>query len=126
MLKHFKLMLCLAVSLGIEKCLAQTNVSTEVKNSAEAVSGNPLEPAHDSKSVPKPADVSFIEMSDVPGLSQFLPIGDSISMGSTLPVREKFKGRANVHRPPENCGDTARGLARLSQWLGWDTVSLPK
>ncbi len=39
-----------------------------------------------------------------------LLIGDSISMGYTLGVRARLAGKANVHRPPENCGDTARGV----------------
>ena len=62
---------------------------------------------------------------DVAGLPRVLLIGDSISMGYTLPVRELLKGNANVHRPPENCGDTNRGLAKLDLWLGdkrWDAI----
>jgi acyl-CoA thioesterase-1 len=54
-----------------------------------------------------------------------LLIGDSISMGYTLNVRAKLKGRANVHHPAENCGPTERGLARLDEWLGtnhWDVI----
>lgn len=61
----------------------------------------------------------------MPGLPRVLLLGDSISIGYTLPVREKLKGRANVQRAPENCGDTARGLARLNAWLGkghWDVI----
>ncbi|MFT6238474.1 MAG: acyl-CoA thioesterase-1 [Akkermansiaceae bacterium] len=33
-------------------------------------------------------------------LPRILLIGDSISIGYTLPVRSLWKGRANVHRPP--------------------------
>lgn len=64
-------------------------------------------------------------VNDVPGLPRVLLIGDSISMGYTLPVRERLTGRANVHRPPENCGDSARGVASLDKWLGagkWDVI----
>jgi lysophospholipase L1-like esterase len=64
-------------------------------------------------------------VTDTPGLPRILLIGDSISMGYTLPVRAKLAGRANVHRPPVNCGDTARGVASLDQWLGsgkWDVI----
>lgn len=42
-----------------------------------------------------------------------------------MPVRAAFAGRANVHRPLQNCGDTARGLAMLKLWLGegrWDVI----
>lgn len=64
-------------------------------------------------------------VADTPGLPRVLLIGDSISMGYTLPVRARLAGKANVHRPPVNCGDTARGLASLDQWLGagrWDVI----
>lgn len=54
---------------------------------------------------------------DVEGLPRVLLIGDSISMGYTLPVREKLKGKANVHRPRANCGMTTSGLENLSAWL---------
>jgi acyl-CoA thioesterase-1 len=54
-----------------------------------------------------------------------LLIGDSISMGYTIPVRDMLEGKANVHRPPANCGQTERGLAQLDKWLGdgkWDVI----
>ncbi|RMF38727.1 MAG: DUF1080 domain-containing protein [Planctomycetota bacterium] len=62
---------------------------------------------------------------DVPGLQRILLIGDSISIGYTLPVRELLKGRANVHRPPTNCGPTTKGVEELDQWLAkqpWDVI----
>jgi lysophospholipase L1-like esterase len=64
-------------------------------------------------------------VTDIPGLPRVLLIGDSISMGYTLPVRAQLKGQANVHRPPENCGDTARGVSSVDKWLGagpWDVI----
>ena len=64
-------------------------------------------------------------ITDQPGLPRVLLIGDSISMGYTLPVRELLKGKANVHRAPTNCGPTTRGLAQIDAWLGegkWDVV----
>ncbi len=67
----------------------------------------------------------FAAVTDTPGLPRVLLIGDSISMGYTLPVRATLAGRANVHRPPENCGDTARGVQSLEKWLGsgkWDVI----
>ena len=54
---------------------------------------------------------------DVPGLPRVLLIGDSISIGYTRAVRALLAGRANVHRPAENCGDTAYGLERIDEWL---------
>lgn len=71
---------------------------------------------------PNPA---FAAVTDTPGLPRVLLIGDSISMGYTLDVRAKLAGKANVHRPLENCGDTARGVASMDKWLGsgkWDVI----
>jgi acyl-CoA thioesterase-1 len=67
----------------------------------------------------------LLPIQDVPDLPRVLLIGDSISIGYTLPVRELLTGKANVHRPPVNCGDTQRGLAALDKWLGekkWDVI----
>ena len=68
---------------------------------------------------------AFVQVQDDPGLPRVLLIGDSISIGYTLPVRMKLAGKANVHRPPANCGPTTRGLKALDTWLGegkWDVV----
>ena len=53
-----------------------------------------------------------------PSFPNILLIGDSISIGYTLPVRGLLEGRANVFRPPINCGPTSRGLEQLGDWLG--------
>lgn len=63
---------------------------------------------------------------DVPGLPRVLIIGDSVSRGYTLAVRDKLAGIANVHRAPENCGPTANGLKKLDIWTQgqkWDVVT---
>jgi lysophospholipase L1-like esterase len=70
-------------------------------------------------------DPSFAPITEVAGLPRVLLIGDSISMGYTLDVRARLQGRANVIRPGENCGDSARGLRSLDQWLGagkWEVI----
>lgn len=67
----------------------------------------------------------FQPIEDEPNLPRVLLIGDSISMGYTLPVRDMLKGKANVHRPPTNCGPTTRGLEQVDNWLGegkWDVI----
>jgi len=54
-----------------------------------------------------------------------LLIGDSISIGYTLPTRELLKGKANVHRIPTNGGPTKNGTANIQKWLGtgkWDVI----
>ena len=63
-------------------------------------------------------DPSLTPITDTAGLPRVLLIGDSISMGYTLPVRELLKGKANVHRIPENGSATGVGLAKLDAWLG--------
>jgi lysophospholipase L1-like esterase len=54
-----------------------------------------------------------------------LLIGDSISMGYTVPVRRLLEGKADVRRPPANCGPTTRGIEQIDAWLGdghWDVI----
>ncbi len=65
------------------------------------------------------------DVADVPGLPRVLLIGDSISIGYTIPVRERLRGKANVHRIGTNGGPTTNGLAHLAEWLGdgkWDVI----
>ena len=57
------------------------------------------------------------QLEDVEGLPRVLLIGDSISIGYTVGVRNLLKGKANVHRPLTNCGPTTRGLAQIEAWL---------
>ena len=66
------------------------------------------------KRTPNPA---MAKIEDVAGLPRVLLIGDSISIGYTVPVRELLKGKANVHRPLTNCGPTTKASPRLSS--GW-------
>ncbi|RUL88697.1 SGNH/GDSL hydrolase family protein [Tautonia sociabilis] len=68
---------------------------------------------------------AFAPIEDDPALPRVLLLGDSISIGYTIDVREALDGVANVHRPAENCGPTTRGLERLDAWLGdgdWDVI----
>jgi hypothetical protein len=61
----------------------------------------------------------------VKGLPNVLILGDSISIGYTVQVREGLKGKANVIRPSTNCGDTRHGLAQIETWLGdgnWQVI----
>lgn len=62
---------------------------------------------------------------DDPELPRVLLIGDSVSRGYTQAVRAELKGKANIHRAPENCGPTANGVKKLDVWLGkgqWDVI----
>ena len=75
-----------------------------------------------TKKQPNPV---YAPIKDDPNLARVLLIGDSISIGYTLAVRELLEGKANVHRPPTNCGPTTRGLEQIDAWLGdkkWDVI----
>lgn len=68
---------------------------------------------------------AMAQIEDDPALPRVLIIGDSISVGYTLPTRQLLKGKANLHRPPTNCGPTTRGLEMIDDWLGdkpWDVI----
>jgi acyl-CoA thioesterase-1 len=74
-------------------------------------------------------DRALEPIKDVAGLPRVLLIGDSISIGYTLPTRELLKGVANVHRIPVNGSSSDVGLAKLDAWLAtggadkkWDVI----
>ena len=74
---------------------------------------------------PRKPNPAMAKIEDTPGLPRVLLIGDSISIGYTLPTRQLLKGKVNLHRIPTNGGPTTRGLAGLAQWLGkkkWDVI----
>ncbi len=52
-----------------------------------------------------------------PTLPNVLLLGDSISLGYTLEVRELLKGKANVFRPITNCGPSTWNRTQLSKWI---------
>lgn len=87
-----------------------------------------LDKANEGESVADSASAENDAMKPVkddPKLPRVLLIGDSISIGYTLPTRELLKGKANVHRPPTNCSSTGFGLSQLTSWLGvkqWDVI----
>lgn len=74
----------------------------------------------------KPApNAAMSPVTDVAGLPRVLLIGDSISIGYTVPVRKLLEGKANVHRALTNCGPTKNGVANIDKWLGdgkWDVI----
>src|SRR5580765_4573426 len=77
-----------------------------------------------AKTAAKPSP-STVPIQDVPGLPRVLLIGDSISMGYTLPVRKLLEGKANLHRIPTNGGPSKKGMSDIDKWLGdgkWDVI----
>jgi hypothetical protein len=90
-----------------------------------ATEGRPAQKAKTPRAKAKPTTPEYEPITDDPGLPRVLLIGDSISIGYTLPVRDLLKGKANVHRPPTNCGPTTTGLKQIDKWLGdqrWDVI----
>lgn len=102
------------VTVFVLTCAASAHVSTGA-NAGE-----------DASDAAIPANPALAPVEDVPGLPRVLLIGDSISIGYTLRVRELLHGKANVHRPPFNCGPTRNGLiGARGKWLGegrWDVI----
>lgn len=81
-----------------------------------------LAAAKKPKRRPNPA---MAPIEDNPDLPRALLIGDSISIGYTLPTRKLLEGKVNVHRPNTNCGPTPKGLQEIDKWLGetkWDAI----
>ncbi|MFO1485122.1 MAG: SGNH/GDSL hydrolase family protein [Verrucomicrobiaceae bacterium] len=100
-------MICLALLL----CLAPNVV-------AQA----PVKPTEPRQKASNPV---MAPIQDVAGLPRVLLIGDSISIGYTMPVRKLLEGKVNVHRIPTNGGPTKNGVANIEKWLGdgkWDVI----
>jgi len=76
---------------------------------------------------PKQPNPAFAPVQEVAGLPRVLLIGDSISIGYTLPARELLKGKANVLRIPTNAATTKVTLEHIEEWLGnskWDVIHI--
>jgi len=73
----------------------------------------------------KARDNPLSSIKEVEGLPNVLIIGDSISIGYTLPTRALLKGKVNLHRIPTNGGPTTKGVIEIEKWLGkrkWDLI----
>jgi len=90
-----------------------------------------LATAQEKKKAPakKRTNPAMTPVEDIAGLPRVLLIGDSISIGYTVEVRQKLQGKVNVHRPLANCGPTTRGLESIDAWLDtggkgrkWDLI----
>ncbi|WP_419194197.1 SGNH/GDSL hydrolase family protein [Novipirellula herctigrandis] len=89
------------------------------------------EPTIEPGSFEKKAARHSWEVKADPKMPNMLILGDSISIGYTLPVRQFLKGKANVYRPlsgagPENCGDSAKAVDNIDRWLAiapkWNVI----
>ena len=100
--------------------LTLTMGSALVADAAPAEKKKAKKPARAAEKNP-----AFAPVTDDPKLPRVLLLGDSISIGYTVPVQKLLAGKANVHRAPTNCGPTIRGLKELDRCLGdgrWDVI----
>lgn len=101
--------------------VAQASAKEDAANQPKAAA----KPKPARSAVRRKPSPSLQPIVDDPKLPRVLLIGDSISMGYTLEVRNLLTGKANVHRIPTNGGPTINGLANLKTWLGdgkWDVI----
>ena len=119
-LKTNLMLLALAIGIGLTCFPISVDAQQTKKQPAET-----KEQAKQKTPKKKKPNPVMAPIEDVAGLPRVLLIGDSISIGYTLQTREALKGKANVHRPPTNCGPTTNGLKGIDQWLGdkkWDVI----
>ncbi|MEM9586927.1 MAG: SGNH/GDSL hydrolase family protein [Planctomycetota bacterium] len=106
--------------MGIATLLGSSGFADPPKTDAAADQGKTARQSRSKK--PRPEYELPQVRSELPNV---LLIGDSISIGYTLPVRKLLDGKANVFRPQTNCGPTLNGLKNLDAWLGdrkWDVI----
>lgn len=111
-LQFLSVALCSAVIFMSEHVAAQEATQEKPPAAAKPPAAQRVQPA-------------FAQVEEQPGLPRVLLIGDSISMGYTIPVRKLLAGKANVLRPSTNCGPTSRGVKSIDEWLGtgkWDVI----
>jgi hypothetical protein len=103
----------LFAAFGLACCLSLSAQPPATKAADAKTDPKAKEAAPAKKAAPKN---EMTPITDTPGLPRVLLIGDSISIGYTLPVREQLKGKANVHRALTNCGPTTN-VKLLAGWL---------
>ncbi|MCH7685283.1 MAG: SGNH/GDSL hydrolase family protein [Planctomycetes bacterium] len=106
---HLQFTKLLVLSLSLHACFGSFSQAQQAKKNTKQKRPNP----------------AFAKITDDPKLPRVLLIGDSISIGYTVAVRQELKGKANLHRIPTNGGPTTRGLENIDQWLGnetWDVI----
>lgn len=106
-------------------------------NAPELKTSNAEEDAKGSHEPTRAAEIAKPPQTDS-SLPNALIIGDSISVGYTIPVRERLAGKFNVYHIPENSQGTVYSLKQIDRWLtdqkwdvivfnwgSWDAVQIP-
>ncbi|WP_017446742.1 SGNH/GDSL hydrolase family protein [Gayadomonas joobiniege] len=93
---------------------------------ANPMSKNNSDLAHNNELYEGPAfQKAFNNPVDHPDRPNVLLIGDSISIGYTVPTRKLLAGKVDVFRVPSNGKHSEFGAKNLKKWLGdrhWDLV----
>lgn len=113
------------VVLALVVSLLNLTAVANTPQAKKAQATNTRKQRQEKSATKKERHPAFDEVIDNPKLPRVLLIGDSISIGYTVPVRKLLAEKANVHRIPTNGGDTVRGLELIEKWLGkkrWDVI----
>lgn len=99
---------------------------------AQVTTDQPLETTPEKATQPqkkaqqkKRRNPAFVAVEEDPALPRVLLLGDSISIGYTVPLRKELAGKANLVRPAMNCQYSKVGIGKLDEWLGdkpWDVI----
>ena len=104
--------------------VSATFLPCSLATAQESQPQSPAKPQAAARKV-RPSNPAFAKVVDDPKLPRVLLIGDSISIGYTVAVRDLLKGQANLHRIPTNGGPTTNGVKNIDAWLGdskWDVI----
>ena len=102
----------LALALAVSFCCCEAQAKSKKKKTPKT-------------DAPKYLVNPYANPSGDPSLPNVLLIGDSISIGYTIPVRKLLAGKANVFRPSVNCRYSSYGVEKVKSWLGkrkWDVI----
>jgi hypothetical protein len=120
-----RFLLCVLLLIGFGFVFISVTVNAQEPSKEKPKSKTPANKSDEAPKKKRRPNSAMVPIEDVASLPRLLLIGDSISIGYTLQVREALKGKVNVHRPLTNCGPTSRGLDGIDQWLGdkkWDVI----
>lgn len=114
---------CLLAGLLLVSFVPVASAQVTTDQSQKTTSGKAAQPQKNPQQ--KRRNPAFVPVEEDPALPRVLLLGDSISIGYTLPLREELSGKANLVRPAMNCQYSKNGIGKLDKWLGdkpWDVI----